>query len=130
MTVTHIGADQRVVAVAVDSKVPSTNKTKHITIAIGPESKSQYSNELTNWKPISPITVKGIVQEVEKEMPVDAPSINPRSRPPTQPSPEDPADFVTKLMQGKPEWVIRNALQGRFPGITDNEINRLLALAK
>jgi len=42
-----------------------------------------------------------------------------------QPAPDDPVDFVQHL-KDKPKNVIQNALKGKFPGISDEEISRLL----
>lgn len=60
--------DNRVVAVGVESSVPSKNKIKHITVAVNVNGggKPKHSNELTNWTPlVQPIVLHGIVQVVQ-----------------------------------------------------------------
>lgn len=60
--------DDRVMAVAVKTEVPSVNETKHITIAVhrGNGGKPFNSNNLNDWKPISHIPLIGVVQEVPR----------------------------------------------------------------
>jgi hypothetical protein len=50
---THYAMDDRVLAVKVETAVPSANETKHITVAVNPNGgQSHHSNELTDWKPL------------------------------------------------------------------------------
>jgi len=64
----NFAEDNRVIAVAVESSVPSNNKIKHITVAVNVNGggKSQHSNELTNWTPlVQPLVLRGVVQVVK-----------------------------------------------------------------
>lgn len=67
LTVINYAYDNLVIAAGVDTLVPSTNKIKHITIAVNKNAggKPFLSNNLTNWHPISPINLKGIISEVK-----------------------------------------------------------------
>jgi hypothetical protein len=67
LTVTDIARSDKVIAVGVETELPSRNKKKHITIAINSSNggKAKLSNELTDWKTITPFKVSGTVQEVE-----------------------------------------------------------------
>ncbi len=56
--------DEKVAAVGVEIPLKSNNVKPHITIAISKEGKPVYSNNLTNWMPISPIQIFGVVTEV------------------------------------------------------------------
>lgn len=68
-TVTAIGyaCDQKVMAVSVESNIPSVNKQKHITIAVNHKEggKPFYSNKLTNWESITPLILHGTIEEVQ-----------------------------------------------------------------
>ena len=60
--------DNRVVAVGVESPVPSKNAIKHITVAVNVNGggKAKHSNELTNWTPlVQPLVLRGVVQVVQ-----------------------------------------------------------------
>ena len=64
---TSIAENEFVIAVAVETDVPSNNKTKHITAAVNlkNQGKPKQSNDLTNWRPLyMPIYMKGTVQHV------------------------------------------------------------------
>ena len=64
---TSVGYDNRVVAVGVESVVPSKNKIKHITVAVNVvgEGKAKHSNELTKWTPLDKsIVLRGVVRVV------------------------------------------------------------------
>jgi len=122
VTAKAIGSNQKVMAVAVDSEVPSKNAVKHITIATAPGAQSQESNNLTDWNPMTPLTIRGIVKEVQQKS--EPKKIKPYN--PSLPAPNDPNKFM-ELMRGKPQNVIRIALKGKFPGITDDEINSIMS---
>ena len=65
LTVTHFAIDDKVCAVMVDSHAPSTNKVKHITLAVNRDAggKPVMSNQLTSWEKVSPLKLTGIVKE-------------------------------------------------------------------
>ena len=121
LTVKAIARSDKVVAVAVDTEVPSTNQIKHITVAISPEARPVDSNELSNWEPLSPIKLRGIVKEVEQV----GEEKQPPKRPPAQPAPNDPKEFM-KMMVGKPPHAIQAALKGKFPHLDNEEISALM----
>jgi hypothetical protein len=62
-----IAYDDKVVAVQVETTVPSTNSIKHVTIAVNRSNggKPFMSNHLVNWHPIDPITLKGVIAECD-----------------------------------------------------------------
>lgn len=66
LTVVAWAKDDKVMAVKVTSGVPSTNTTKHITVAVNVENggKPFLSNKLTNWIEISPLVLSGTIEEV------------------------------------------------------------------
>jgi hypothetical protein len=121
LTVKAIARNNKVLAVAVDSKVPSLNKQKHITLAIAPEGKAQDSNELVRWQPISTLVVRGVIREVKKE---GQPKIR-IALPPKPKAPNDPHEFVQSL-GNKPINVIQMALRGKFPNLSAQEIEKLI----
>lgn len=58
-------ADLKVMAVGVECEVPSNNKNKHVTVAVGPGGAAKMSNDLTEWVPLDvPIILSGVVEEV------------------------------------------------------------------
>ena len=64
LTATDIGATDMAIAVKV-SGYASFQKVPHITLAVNPNGgKPVMSNNITNWKPIKPITLTGIATEV------------------------------------------------------------------
>jgi hypothetical protein len=75
LTATELGISDKAVAVKVEgffnlSKnsdvTPEELKVPHITLAINPfEGKPVDSNYITNWKPIEPLTLNGVVREIE-----------------------------------------------------------------
>ena len=67
LTVSTQAQDDLVMAVGVESPIPSSNEIKHITVAVNREAggKPFFSNRLTDWQPVPPITLKGIVTHVE-----------------------------------------------------------------
>ena len=76
LRVTHVGIDQKlgVMAVKVESDIPSENATPHITIAVRPDSKPQFSNQITQWKPLkTPLSLSGKAQDVRSKPPVRKP---------------------------------------------------------
>lgn len=66
LTVVSLAKDELVMAVGVDSPVPSNNQIKHITVAVNRADggKPFLSNKLTNWQPTTPMTLKGVVKQV------------------------------------------------------------------
>jgi hypothetical protein len=65
---TSVAQDERVIAIKVESVVPSNNKIKHVTIAVNPNAggKSKHSNNLINWTPLlQKITLHGVVLVVD-----------------------------------------------------------------
>ncbi len=66
MIVNSIAKNDLVMAVGVTTNVPSTNETKHITIAVNRAAggKPYMSNLLTSWKNIVPFTINGTLEEV------------------------------------------------------------------
>jgi len=63
---THYAYDDKVMAVKIETVVPSQNATKHITIAVNVASgKPFHSNQLKNWTPTSPIKLIAILEEVK-----------------------------------------------------------------
>ena len=66
LTVTHLGWDDKVMAVLVDG-YPSKKPNPHVTLAVNPDGgKPQMSNDITNWRKVRPITLSGIVTEIKK----------------------------------------------------------------
>lgn len=65
LTVISLAYDDKVMAVGVESEVPSSNDKKHITIAVNRKNggKPFMSNQLKEWNPTSPIVLTGTIQE-------------------------------------------------------------------
>lgn len=63
--VVMLGKSDKVIAVEVTSKIPSKNAIKHVTLAVNKAGggKAKDSNNITNWEPASPISLRGRVQE-------------------------------------------------------------------
>ena len=63
-----LGQDETIgiIAVGVETNIPSTNKTKHITVAVNRAAgaKPFFSNKIENWVPMTPIPLSGVVAEV------------------------------------------------------------------
>jgi hypothetical protein len=62
-----LGVDERVIAVGVESDVPSTNAVKHITVAVNIDQggKPKHSNDLVHWTPLlEALVLKGKVIQV------------------------------------------------------------------
>lgn len=60
--------DEKVLAVCVESTIPSSNKTKHITVAVNRDGggKPFHSNNLTGWEPLEePFSLRGEIKEVQ-----------------------------------------------------------------
>lgn len=59
------GQNDKAIAVTVDTNIPSTNAIKHITVAVNIKNggKPVMSNQITDWHPMSPIELDGVVQE-------------------------------------------------------------------
>ena len=66
LTAVAIASNDLVIAVKVETDVPSDNATKHITIAVNRKDggKPFMSNKLCDWATIPPIKLSGSVQEV------------------------------------------------------------------
>lgn len=73
MTIETVAKDGLVMAVGISSVIPSSNKIKHITMAVNRAAggKPVFSNKLTNWVPMKqaadcdPFTIYGTLKEVE-----------------------------------------------------------------
>lgn len=65
LTVKSLAYDDKVMAVGVESEVPSKNQIKHITVAVNRKNggKPFMSNQLREWNPTSPFTLTGTIQE-------------------------------------------------------------------
>ena len=50
LTPVAIGISDKVIAIEVESDIPSINETKHITIAVAPGAKPYDSNKITSWQ--------------------------------------------------------------------------------
>lgn len=68
-TLTDVAQDDKVMAAKASISVPSMNNLPHITIAVNINNggKPVMSNNLSNWKSISPITLKGKILEVMQD---------------------------------------------------------------
>lgn len=66
LIVRTIAQDDLVMAVGVETIVPSINRIKHITVAVNRKNggKPFLSNNLKNWEPISELKLEGFVQVV------------------------------------------------------------------
>ena len=66
MTVTSLAQDDKVMAVGVETTVPSSNARKHVTIAVNRSAggKPFHSNLLSNWQATKPMVISGTVMEV------------------------------------------------------------------
>lgn len=55
-----------VMAVGIETNIPSSNQIKHITLAVNRSigAKPFFSNKLQDWVPITPIPLTGIIAEV------------------------------------------------------------------
>lgn len=66
LTVTKIGVSDMAIAAGVEG-YPSKSTIPHITLAINPNGgKPVMSNEITNWKSVTPFKINGVVTEVKK----------------------------------------------------------------
>tara|TARA_Y100000034_G_scaffold27893_1_gene33515 strand:- start:421 stop:786 length:366 start_codon:yes stop_codon:yes gene_type:complete len=66
LKVVAFAQDERVMAVRVETDIPSKNEIKHITIAVNVEAggKPFHSNKLTNWTDLQlPFNLTGVIQE-------------------------------------------------------------------
>lgn len=67
LTVTDLGVSDMAIAVKVEG-YPSKNAIPHVTVAVNPNGgKPVMSNDITNWKPVSPFVVQGTITEVKKK---------------------------------------------------------------
>jgi hypothetical protein len=123
LKVVALGINDLSIAVKVETKVPSNSKIKHITLATSPEGTPKDSNEIQKWSPIDPFKLRGIVQEVEIEGEIPREKVH---TPQSAPAPNDPAEFM-KIMTGKPDHVIRQALSGKFPNATPEQIEKWMS---
>jgi len=66
LIVTKVGQSDKVIAVEVETDVPSKKSPKHITVALNRVAggKPKDSNNLQSWTPIPSIQLSGVVQEV------------------------------------------------------------------
>lgn len=125
LRIVSIAYDDKVMAVGVETDIPSNNPKKHITLAYNPEGgSSKDSNNLTNWEPIDPFVLKGTLLEVAQkaEQQAKAPK---EIKPLSAPAPDDPKEFVRELRaQGKPDQVIKMAMKGKFKNLSPEEIEK------
>ena len=132
LSVQSIGQNDRVLAVGVKSAVDSDNEHPHVTIAVAPGASPKESNDLEEWTPLQPdefMNIRGIIKEVPRQVAVE-PGKEKIARDPSMPASNDPIEFVRKDMAGKPEMVIKMAMKGKFPTLSDEEINGYINQAK
>lgn len=69
LNVVAVAQDENVMAVKVETDLPTSSSFPHITIALNSqaEAKPSMSNDLTNWSPIKPFSITGSVQEVKTD---------------------------------------------------------------
>jgi hypothetical protein len=65
LKVIRFGRLDGIMAVEVDTVVPSKNERKHITLCHSPEVKPMMSNSITEWVDVEPFILYGVVQEVQ-----------------------------------------------------------------
>ena len=70
MKMVTVARDNLVLAVGVETKAPSLNKIKHITIAVNrvEGGKPFFSNKLREWQPVEPVALRGVVSHVKREI--------------------------------------------------------------
>ena len=68
LSVNSFAANDKVMAVGVETAVPSTREQKHITVAVNYANggKPFLSNLLTYWEPIQSFKISGVVEEVDQ----------------------------------------------------------------
>jgi len=64
MKVVRFGRLDGIMAVEVETLVPSKNERKHITLCHAPDVKPMMSNSITEWVDVEPFTLYGVVKEV------------------------------------------------------------------
>ena len=66
LTVVSLARNALVMAVGVQCSTPSLNVHKHITLAVNElcGGTASMSNDLTEWTPVAPLVVRGVVAEV------------------------------------------------------------------
>jgi hypothetical protein len=67
MRVTEMAGNDKVIAVKVETDVPSKNEIKHITVAVNRDAggKPVMSNSLDNWRQIkTPFFISGVIEEI------------------------------------------------------------------
>lgn len=113
--------DTNVAAVRVESECPSVNAIKHITLAVSPAGSAKDANNLKNWTPVQPFKIRGMVEEVQHEG--GEPRQPKPHLPQSAPAPNDPKAFVQAMLSAKkPPDVIRMAMKGKFPNLTDADL--------
>lgn len=67
LRVETVGIADKVVAVGVQTRVPSINAVKHITLGVDREAggKPVMSNDITTWLEVKPIVLRGVVTFVK-----------------------------------------------------------------
>lgn len=65
LRVIRFGRLDGIMAVEVETVVPSKNERKHITVCHAPEVKPRASNDIVEWTDIPPFVLHGVVKEVE-----------------------------------------------------------------
>ena len=65
LNVVSLGQDDKVVAVGIETTVPSNNIRKHVTVAVGPTGKPKNSNDIVVWNKIQPFQLDAVIMVVE-----------------------------------------------------------------
>jgi hypothetical protein len=68
LTVRSFAGDDKVMAIGIETNVPSGNAIKHITLAVNRQNggKPAQSNQLSQWQVVQPMELRGIVQEISR----------------------------------------------------------------
>ena len=125
LKVVSYAKNDKVLAVEVQTDVPSENKIKHVTIATSPTGKPGESNDLTDWIRLQEVIIlHGTVEEVQGVGEAPKPKL---LAPPTPPSPDTPEEFI-KFLKAKPLNIIKIALRNKFPGVffSDEQIQAII----
>ena len=73
LTVRSVGESDQALAVKVTGffvisrtvdKVDEGPKFQHITLAVSPDGKPSMSNDITTWKKVDPIKLRGVIKQV------------------------------------------------------------------
>lgn len=68
LSVLNLGISEKSMAVMVGTEVPSSNKIKHITLAVNTNTggKPVDSNFITDWEKFKPMTLRGTITAIPK----------------------------------------------------------------